>query len=413
MQQLNAALEDTSQQVLAGMPRIMRDAQHLQSEAQSLRAKMLEVQTDIAAVQSETGAGMEHLERLDGLQTKLRAAKQGLQESDGWGRLTGELEDLLEQSNLLQAQDKLQALQKSLAAQAGLAGQSERDAQLEGFKNRIEALASPSVVDAFTNGDVETARRHVVTFGIMQRVPQLQQYYRTVQRNQLQQFWTELLETNSARSVDDDIAVTMGGSSVRITFLRDFYEHLVVHWQRQLKWCSQVFGETGLADAQPTIVLWELLDNVQPSREQAANACLKRTGDRLAVLMDISSANVWFVSAMQQHYGSVIASNEMTVDASDSALTANSTDFVAPHLCGSICDWFQTFVAQYAAVEQALLAGRLAELQLQLATGAETVRALGAANAKLFEWLEQARKRCESITQDCGLPGLVIVIGVS
>lgn len=83
-----------------------------------------------------------------------KVAKQGLQESDGWGRLTSELEDLLEQGDLANSRGKLMALQKSLSAQIGLAGQSEREAQVEGFKNRMEALASPGVVESFTSGDI-------------------------------------------------------------------------------------------------------------------------------------------------------------------------------------------------------------------------------------------------------------------
>lgn len=76
--------------------------------------------------------------------------------------MTSELEDLLERSDLLNARDKLQSLQKSLAAQFGLAGQSERDAQVEGFKNRMEALASPGVVQSFTTGDIGTFQAHAI-----------------------------------------------------------------------------------------------------------------------------------------------------------------------------------------------------------------------------------------------------------
>lgn len=270
---------------------------------------------------------------------------------------------------------------------------------MEGFKNRIEALASPGVVDAVTSGDVTAARRHVHTFRIMHRLPQLQQYYRTVQRNQLQQHWAELLELHAA--------------SGATTFVREFYEHLVALWQRQLKWCQQVFGGSDGADAaeaaadadwaaaQPTLVLCELLDTMQPSREAAISACLKRTNDRLQVLQDASAANVWLVAALQKHHAATRGGG------------AGDEPFVAPQLCAAVCDWFQVFVAQYAAMEQALLGTRLAELQLQLATSAETVRALGAANAKVVGWLTEARRRCEVITQDCGLPALVIVFGVS
>lgn len=55
---------------------------------------------------------------------------------------------------MINAREKLQFLQRSLAAQIGLSGQSEREAQVEGFKNRMEALASPGVVQSFTTGDI-------------------------------------------------------------------------------------------------------------------------------------------------------------------------------------------------------------------------------------------------------------------
>lgn len=81
-------------------------------------------------------------------------AKQGIQESDGWGRLTSDLEELLERNDIIKACEKLQSLQLSLIAQKGLPGQLDRESQVEGFKNRIEALTSPAVVQCFTTGDI-------------------------------------------------------------------------------------------------------------------------------------------------------------------------------------------------------------------------------------------------------------------
>lgn len=83
-----------------------------------------------------------------------KVAKEGLQESDGWGRLTSELEDLFERNDITNVCEKLNALQKSLMAQSGLSGQQEREAQVDGFKNRLEALASPAVVQAFMTNDI-------------------------------------------------------------------------------------------------------------------------------------------------------------------------------------------------------------------------------------------------------------------
>lgn len=72
VQQVNSALEETSQQVLASMPRIMVDAQNLQTEASQLKSKMAEIQKDIFQVHKETSACMSNLERLDSMKTKLQ-----------------------------------------------------------------------------------------------------------------------------------------------------------------------------------------------------------------------------------------------------------------------------------------------------------------------------------------------------
>lgn len=181
---------------------------------------MSEVQNEIAQVQRETGSCMANLERLDTLKTKLQSAKQGLQESDGWGRLTSELEDLLEQSDMAGACEKIYTLQLSLAAQVGLPGQQERETEVEEAKNRLEALASTHVVKCFTTSDVEQARHFVTMFTKIERLAQLKQYYRTVQKATLQRHWTEIVElaetTNSVR------------------FLREYYDYLGEMWQKQV-----------------------------------------------------------------------------------------------------------------------------------------------------------------------------------
>lgn len=97
VQSVNASLEKTSEQVIVSMPKIFQNVQDLRAEALALQSNMSQVQTEISQVQRETGSCMANLERLDRLKTKLHVAKQGLQESDGWGRLTAELEDLFEQ----------------------------------------------------------------------------------------------------------------------------------------------------------------------------------------------------------------------------------------------------------------------------------------------------------------------------
>lgn len=209
----------------------------------------------------------------------------------------------------------------------------------------------------------------------MDRLPQLYGYYRTVQRNILQQHWSEILDLNAN-----------SGSS---GFLREYYEYLFTHWQRQIKWCSTVFGAD--QSGEPTQVIQELLGSMQPSREASVTGCLKRTNDKLSVLQEFSSANVGFCQSFLGYF---------------------KEKPLPPKLIDSIFDWFMVFVSQYASMEQSHLATALAEVQLVHATTGESVRALGNANGKVFVWFEEALRRCNGITQNCGLPALVSVFNV-
>lgn len=50
VQQVNGALEETSQSVLSSLPRVLRDTQLLQQEALALREKMVAVKQEIEKV---------------------------------------------------------------------------------------------------------------------------------------------------------------------------------------------------------------------------------------------------------------------------------------------------------------------------------------------------------------------------
>lgn len=278
--------------------------------------------------------------------------------------------------------DKLKILQKSLVAQVGLPGQIEREAQLEGFKNRLEALASVSVVQCFTNGDIEQAKYFVEIFTSIDRLTQLIQYYLTVQKRILQQQWSDFVELSQNSSTS--------------SFLREFYDQLVEYSQKQLKWCASVFGASHVHT--PITVLIELLPNLQPTRETAINGCLKRNEDKLTTLQDFSAANVHFGKSfidIFQSYGEKI---DVTV----------MNRFVS-----AVFDYFHAFFGQTASFEQQWLAFRLSELSLVYSTASESVAALGNANGKIFDWCDETISRSAAITQNCGLPTVVVVLNVS
>lgn len=154
VQQVNSALEDTSQQVLQSLPRVMRDTEILHQEALLLREKMNSVKQEIAKVEQDTGQSMKILERIDRLKMELQAAKQALHEADNWTVLATDLEEVFESGDIESISAKLVSMQQSLRILANVPDYEDRKLQLEGLKNRLEAMASPRLVQAFTSSSV-------------------------------------------------------------------------------------------------------------------------------------------------------------------------------------------------------------------------------------------------------------------
>lgn len=253
---------------------------------------------------------------------------------------------------------------------------------MEDFKNRLEALASPFVVKGFTDGDMEVSKKYVKIFDIMQRSPQLLQYYRTVQKNQLSARWCDLTEFTESTGIHK--------------FLKDFYDYLMENWKKQIRWCQQVFGTVGLI--QPLFVVSELLVSLQPPREQAITNTLRAANDKLGVLHDVSQANIYFGNLLLMY------------------IKTSNYNATADHfrvLSSSVFEYFNVFVGQYAAMEQNWLASNVVSLELSQATAAETIRCLGNANSKMIEMTDTSIKRCNDITQNCAIIPLINVLNVS
>lgn len=100
VQQVSFAIEESSQQLVISMPKVVKDSKILSNDVKSLRQRMLVMRQEVADVQKETGECMATLERLNTRQTKLQAAKDSLLESDGWGNLINELEDSFDRNDV-------------------------------------------------------------------------------------------------------------------------------------------------------------------------------------------------------------------------------------------------------------------------------------------------------------------------
>ncbi|CAO1390021.1 unnamed protein product [Diamesa hyperborea] len=380
VQQLDATIEQTTQQIIQNQTEVVGQSKTLHTQCLNFREKMNDLEKDIFLNNTESETALCNLERLDNLKTKLMVFKNGLIENDSWGKLSSELEELFEKKDILLCCDKLFALQNSLSAQQGLAGQSERDIQLEDFKNRLEAVIAPLIVQSFGDGNIDDSKKYVEIFIKLDRLPQIQQYYRTLQKNALNSHWNEIT----------DVAENSGNQR----FLRDFYEYLLSNWSKQVKWCRQVFSNDG--QLEPTLVMIETLTNLQPTRESIINSSLKRSNEKMELLLEISQANVSFGQSIQEKF------SELEVN--------NLSDDIMRQLSKSVFDFFNIFIIQYTNMEQTTLNTQLDILDIMRPSAGETIRCLEGSISKIFDWTNESITRSANITQHCAVISLVYML---
>ncbi|KAL1122589.1 hypothetical protein AAG570_002919, partial [Ranatra chinensis] len=187
--------------VLQNLPRVMHDSDMIHKEALLLKEKMKSVREEIAKIERDTGESMASLERLDRMKTELQTAKQALHEADNWTLLATDIEEVFESHNIDSIAEKVVSMQQSLIVLANSGDYEARRLQLEGFKNRLEAIASPHLVKAFTNNNITESKKYVHIFGAMERLPQLVKYYSTCQKESLCQQWRSLVDVDQDHGV--------------------------------------------------------------------------------------------------------------------------------------------------------------------------------------------------------------------
>lgn len=245
-------------------------------------------------------------------------------------------------------------------------------------------MASPSVVQCFAEGSVEQAQRYVNIFATIQRNSQLLQYYRAVQKTALQQQWKQTLEIQATETAGQ-----------QQHFLTLYYDQLLENCQKQVKWCSQVFGDED-AMQQPFILLAELLPSLQPSRDSHILQLLKTCNERLDLLQQFAQANHTFVLQLNAYLeqSSIKLSSQLKQD-----------------LGSAIYEYFHKFIQQYPRLEETHLSTQVDRVLVSQPHASDAVRHLKDITSKLFDWLNESLNRCANITSDLALCKFINLLG--
>ncbi|XP_050730840.1 conserved oligomeric Golgi complex subunit 7-like isoform X3 [Eriocheir sinensis] len=116
IQEVNGALEETSQQVVGSLPRVMRDIESLGHEVSILKNQMNSVRQDIEKVEHNTAASMQTLVKLDTLKGRMVASSQALREADNWTTLSTDIEEVSWCEQVFEGSDSSLLLSQLVAA---------------------------------------------------------------------------------------------------------------------------------------------------------------------------------------------------------------------------------------------------------------------------------------------------------
>uniref|UniRef100_A0A671F603 Conserved oligomeric Golgi complex subunit 7 n=2 Tax=Rhinolophus ferrumequinum TaxID=59479 RepID=A0A671F603_RHIFE len=378
IQEVNHAVEETSHQALQNMPKVLREVEALKQEASFLKEQMILVKEDIRRFEEDTSQSMQVLVEIDQVKSRMQLAAESLQEADKWSTLSADIDETFKTQDVAVISAKLTGMQNSLAMLVDTPDYAEKCVHLEALKNRLEALASPQIVAAFTSQSVDQSRVFVKVFTEIDRMPQLLAYYYKCHKVQLLAAWQELCQS--------DLPLDRQ--------LSGLYDALLGAWHTQIQWATQVFKNPHEV---VTVLLIQTLGDLAPSVPLCLRSAVERAGPELELckLLELYAATVQFAKGLEV------------------ALLAQSHEpnlVKVTELVDAVYGPYTPYRLKYGDLEAQNLLIEISAVPLEHGEVMDCVQELGHSVHKLFGLASAAVDRCVTFTNGLGTCGLLAAL---
>lgn len=378
IQEVNKSLEETSQEVLHNLPRVVRDAEAIRQEVMVLQSEMRAVKDDVAKVEHDTAKSMQMLLKIDGLKSRMQGACKALQDADNWTTLSADVEEVFQSRDFVAIAAKLQGMQQSLKILVDIPDYKERCRHLENLKNRLETLLGPHLIAAINTNSIDSAQVYVRIFADIERLGEVQKYYHKCTKAQLLQKWCETIKS------DEDYTF--------INWISLYFDMLLSHWHTQMKWCSQVFPSLSALETLCN-VLSDTLCSLDPPLSTLLSGEFERQVDEpLSFLIDVKQV-------FERFFRSLMTAIKLHNPGSLSA------DYVKA-LALAIDAPVKVYVLKYASYEEQRLVSGLDTISLACEDRSESIRLLSDSVVKVFALTDEGNGNCQQLTNGCGYPSL-------
>ncbi|NXH21921.1 COG7 protein, partial [Bucco capensis] len=375
IQEVNNAVEESSQQALQNMPRVLREVEVLRQEAAFLKEQMILVKEDIKKFEEDTAQSMQVLVEIDRVKSRMQLAAESLQEADKWSTLSADIEETLKTQDVAVISGKLSSMQSSLAMLVDTPDYSEKCVHLEALKNRLEAMASPQIVAAFNSQAVDQARTFVQVFSEIDRMPQLLAYYYKCHKVQLVAAWQELCQSDCSLPQQ----------------LTELYDTLLGTWHSQLQWATQVFKNPPEV---VTVLLIQTLGALVPSIPVCLSSALDRSGQesKLSKLLELYDATSHFAKGLELAMLPKLKEQNLVK---------------VMELVEAVYGPYKPYQLQYGELEEENLLIQMSAVPLEHGEVIDCVQELNHSVNKLFILASGAIDNCLKLTDGLGVCGLL------
>uniref|UniRef100_A0A3B5KX07 Conserved oligomeric Golgi complex subunit 7 n=1 Tax=Xiphophorus couchianus TaxID=32473 RepID=A0A3B5KX07_9TELE len=375
IQEVNNAIEESSNQALHNMPRVLRDVEALKQEASFLKEQMVLVKEDIKKFEQDTVQSMQVLVEIDQVKSRMQLAAEALQEADKWSTLSADIEETFKTQDLEVISSKLTSMQNSLAMLMDTPDYSEKCVHLEALKNRLEAMASPQIVATFNSMSLGQAKVFVKVFTEIDRMPQLLAYYYKCHKGQLVSIWQDL--SQSELSLNQQLS--------------EFYDTLLSTWHAQAQWSNQVFKNPYEV---VTVLLIQTLGAMVPSIPVCLSSAMERAAQeqRLDSLLELHQTTSTFGHSLEAAMFPHLGENNL--------LKVNE-------LVCALYDPYKSYQLQYGELEEAFLLIQISAVPLEHGEVIDCVEELSHSVGKLFGLASGAVERCVRLTDGLAVCGLL------
>ncbi|XP_011502446.1 PREDICTED: conserved oligomeric Golgi complex subunit 7 [Ceratosolen solmsi marchali] len=378
IQQVHVSLEETNQNVLSNMPKVLRDTQLLQQEAQALKNKMQTVRMELENVKKDTSS-IYVLMKLDKLKAQTISNATCINEDNTWSILIHDIDSVFESENEETIAKTLYSMKQSLSSLNDSTDFKNKKSQLEELKNRLEIMIRPKLMQAFTSGSLDESKIYVDIFLKMDRLTEVIKYYHNCQKFVLIQEWKKIIEFAQDKNIS--------------YWLQVYYDKVVSVLHDQVKWCNQVFPNFTLTTLVELFA--DLLHSLNPSIVECIDSTLKQHSNsiKLMTLMELKQRSHYFASNIK----AILEAESLDRIPVDKVLSLAQIIYIP----------YVPYISKYGMYEISYLCQQLEGIEFVHEDLKDTINAISHSLTKIMDYANEANTRCNIFTNGCGYPYLI------